>query len=117
MNAVDLSSSAVPRKVIQEIADLIARHFHPEKVILFGSYARGEPNPHSDIDLMVVMKNPAPRPRRVAPIIRLIHQHFSVAVDVVVRTPEGLALWAESPYSLSHQVLKEGVVLYENTTG
>ena len=117
MSAVGPSSSLVPRKVIQEIADLIARHFHPERIILFGSYARGEPSARSDVDLMVVMRNPPPRPRRVAPIFRLIHQYFDVPVDDVVRSPEGMALWAESPYSLSHQVLKEGVMLYENTAG
>ena len=113
MNDAVQSLSVVPRSVIQQMADLIARQFLPEKIILFGSYARGEPEGHSDVDLMVIMENPLPRPQRTAPIIRLIHQHFNVPVDVVVRSPEGHAAWAEARYSLSREVAREGIVLYE----
>jgi uncharacterized protein len=40
---------------IQELADNIARQFTPERIILFGSYARGDAGPDSDVDLLVVM--------------------------------------------------------------
>ena len=111
------SLNLIPQAVIRQIAELVAKHFQPEKIILFGSYARGEPAVHSDLDLMVIMRDPPPRPQRTAPIIRLIHQHFDVPVDVVVRTPEGHAAWAASRYSLSGQVAREGVVLYEKSRG
>ena len=40
---------------IQELANSIARDFHPERIILFGSYARGNPTPDSDVDLLVIL--------------------------------------------------------------
>ena len=45
----------VSREAIQKYADAIAREFRPEKIILFGSHAYGEPTEDSDVDLMVVM--------------------------------------------------------------
>ena len=43
------------RKQIKLTCDAIAREFHPEKIVLFGSYASGQPRPDSDVDLLVVM--------------------------------------------------------------
>lgn len=42
-------------KDIQAFAERIARNFHPERIILFGSYAWGKPTPDSDVDLLVVL--------------------------------------------------------------
>ena len=44
-----------PQKIIQTMVSLITRNFHPEKIILFGSYARGDAGPDSDADLLIVM--------------------------------------------------------------
>ena len=41
----------IPRSSIQSFADAMAREFHPERIILFGSHARGETTPDSDVDL------------------------------------------------------------------
>jgi predicted nucleotidyltransferase len=113
MNDAVQSLGVIPRNVLQQMADLVARHFRPEKIILFGKHARGEPQVHSDVDLMAIRENPPPRPHRTAPLVRLTHQHFQVPVDVVVRSPEGYAAWAKRRYSLSHEVAREGIVLYE----
>ena len=40
---------------IKQVCDLIAERYHPEKIILFGSHAYGQPTPESDVDLLVVM--------------------------------------------------------------
>ena len=45
----------VSRRAIKRFADEVARRFKPEKIILFGSYAYGQPTPDSDVDLLVVM--------------------------------------------------------------
>jgi len=46
---------SVPMDVIKDIARLIAEKFDPDKIILFGSYAYGNPEPWSDVDLLVIM--------------------------------------------------------------
>ncbi len=103
----------VARQIIDEMAGKIAERFHPEKVILFGSYARGEASEDSDIDLLVVLRSPGPRGRRSAPIIKMLAQHYALPVDVVVRTPEGLRRWGQVPGSLARAAITEGVTLYE----
>lgn len=50
-------SKKITRKTIQAIADVIAKQFKPEKIILFGSWAWGKPNAESDIDLMIIKKS------------------------------------------------------------
>ncbi len=45
----------IPQVVIHRLARQIAKQFKPQKIILFGSYARGKPRPESDVDLLVVM--------------------------------------------------------------
>lgn len=45
----------VPRAVIRQLEERIAREFRPERIMLFGSYTRGEPGPDSDVDLLVVL--------------------------------------------------------------
>jgi len=45
----------VTLREIQDLADRITRAFHPEQIILFGSYARGEPTPDSDVDFLAVV--------------------------------------------------------------
>ena len=81
-------------------------------MILFGSYARGNPNKHSDIDLMVIENTNLPiRQRGLNYGIALAD--LNTAKDVVVRTPAEYALRAESKNTLEYFVRKEGKILYE----
>ena len=98
---------------IQQIADRIADRFNPEKIILFGSYARGEAHHHSDLDLLIVMETLAPRGQRSAPIIKMLAQDYAEPIDVVVRSAQALKDWQQVPGSFAHQVLTEGIVLYD----
>ena len=45
----------IPQKAIDQVVSQIVENFKPQKIILFGSYARGNPRPESDVDLLVVM--------------------------------------------------------------
>jgi predicted nucleotidyltransferase len=113
MEARQSWAGSVPREVIQHMADMIAQHFHPDKVILFGSYARGQANENSDIDLMVLLEEAPPEGRRSAPMIRLLVEHFPFPVDVVVRTTSGFEQWRHVVGSLVREVAREGIVLYD----
>lgn len=110
MNAIE---AHIDNATIEAIAQLIVERFEPEQVILFGSYARGEEGSHSDVDLLVVLRAGAGRLPPGNPIRRAIAERFVLPVDVLIRSPEVLAEQRNDPYSLMHQVLEEGKVLYE----
>lgn len=98
---------------IRAVAQFIADRFDPEQVILFGSYARGEEGEHSDVDLLVILRNDEIKQRRGNPIRRAIAERFVLPIDVVIRATKDVDKRRNDPYSLIHQALEEGVVLYE----
>lgn len=52
-----LKTTATERDIAEVVAQIV-EHFHPQQVVLFGSYAYGTPTPDSDVDLLVVMETP-----------------------------------------------------------
>ena len=98
--------------VLEEIVRRIVEAVHPEKIILFGSYARGNPNEHSDLDLMVVAPSDAPRWQRTKPILKAL-RGVLFPKDIVWYTPDEIEDWRGVPSSLVGYALQEGRVLYE----
>jgi len=84
----------------------------PEKIILFGSWARGDANEGSDIDLLVVEKSSLPRYKRAARYRRAVAGMFA-AKDIVVWSPEEIDEWKSVPNAFITTILREGRVLYE----
>jgi predicted nucleotidyltransferase len=76
----------IPQKAIDQVVKQIVEKFTPQKIILFGSYARGDYRPESDVDLLVVMETPL---REVKQPIE-IHRHSDImfGLDLVVYTPK-----------------------------
>ncbi len=115
MNTVTLESKSVDgiltKTAIQEVVDAIAEHFDPEKIVLFGSYARGNPKPDSDLDLLVVMDSSEPRHRRAAPI-RLLFRPTRCPMDILVYTPEEIAYWNGTVNHIVTEALNTGRTLY-----
>ena len=105
--------SVIPMETIREMGKLIGERFHPEKVILFGSYARGEGGINSDVDLMIVMESSAPRFERSVPIRSALSEHWIEPIDVIVRSPEVLDRNKDIPGTLEYEAIRDGVVLYE----
>jgi predicted nucleotidyltransferase len=81
--------SPVTEARLQEIAQRIVEAFDPERIILFGSYATGQPTPDSNVGLLVVMGNGDPPARRSAEIARTLLD-IPFPIDIMVRTPEEL---------------------------
>ncbi len=96
---------------IQSIASEIARRFHPNKILLFGSYAYGKPTPDSDVDLLVTMRTPL-RPVEQASRIRK-EVDFPFPVDLLVRTPEQIDKRLAMGDGFIRDVTCRGKVLYE----
>lgn len=101
-------------QVKQEVLDKIIRRIvevaQPEKIILFGSAARGEMGPNSDVDLLVI-KSGAHR-RRVAQAIYMNLIGVGQAVDVVVVTPEDIERYRDAFALVIEPALREGRVVY-----
>ena len=98
------------QQVLDEIIRRIVETAQPEKIILFGSAARGEMGPHSDVDLLVIKSN-VHRRRLTQAIYRNL---FGVgqAVDVIVVTPEDIERYQDSFALVIEPALREGEVVY-----
>ena len=98
---------------IREMGRLIGERFQARRVVLFGSYARGQADENSDVDLLVVMDSDAPWLERSVPIRKALSERWIEPVDVIVRSPRIFEEKKNQPYTLEHEAMKDGVVLYE----
>jgi len=88
------------------------KRYHPEKIILFGSSARGEIDKNSDLDFVVVKKTKKRFIERLIEVSRLLGNDIS-DVDVFVYTPDEFQRMIEWENPFIENVLKEGKILYE----
>lgn len=100
--------------LIQTMTDRIVQDFNPLRIILFGSHARGDAGPESDIDLLVVFPQVANK-RLAAVAIRRTPADLPVCKDVVVTTPEEIARRGDLIGTVLRPALREGKVLYERS--
>jgi uncharacterized protein len=97
---------------IPEMIDRIVREFDPERIILFGSHARGDANRWSDIDLLVVFENVQDR-RGMTVSIRRLLRDLPISKDIVVTDDEEIAQHKDKVGSVLRPALREGKVMYE----
>lgn len=107
---LDVSVGKSLRPAIQKIV----RELAPQKVVLFGSYAYGSPNPHSDVDLLVIMETDQPHKERSWAVSRLLLPR-PFPVDILVKTPDEVQEALESGDFFLKEILTRGVVLYERS--
>lgn len=98
---------------LPSVVERVVEGFDPLKVVLFGSRARGDAGPHSDVDLLVVMPDGIDDERRVTVEIRRLLRDMPVAKDVVVTTPEEIERRGDLVGTVLRPALREGKVLYE----
>ncbi|MGA3323097.1 MAG: nucleotidyltransferase domain-containing protein [Terriglobia bacterium] len=98
--------------LIDDIVRRIVETAHPEKIILFGSRARGDARPNSDFDLLVIKESDEPGYRRDAPLYVAL-AGLNVPVDVMVYTPEEVTDWSAVPQAFITTAVREGKVVYE----
>ena len=99
------------KKALAEIVQSVVEAAQPDKIILFGSAARGEMGLNSDIDLLVIKSGKFNRDR----VTRNIYRNLSAAaaVDALVVTPEVLEQYGDSPYLVYYPALREGKIIYD----
>lgn len=107
-----VDSSNAMLDTIQAAVDRIVAMEHPEKVILFGSYARGDAHAGSDIDLMVIAKEVSNRGQAMLALHRIVG-YVGVGVDVLIYSEQEIERRGQVPGTLLYQALREGKVLYD----
>jgi len=101
----------VDMKEIKDLTSQIAREFSPERIILFGSYAYGQPGNDSDVDLLVVLPFKGKPVRKAIEIRNKINA--GVPLDLIVRTPEQVADRVAQNDWFMREILERGHTLYE----
>lgn len=94
------------------IVERLVGEFNTDQIVLFGSYAWGEPDTDSDIDLLVVVPDSDQPPYRRATRAYRSLRDIGVAVDVIVNTRQDIERSRGVTTSLAHKVLSQGKILY-----
>ena len=97
---------------IKAFARRIAEEFHPERIILFGSYAYGTPGPESDVDILVVLPFEGKNFRMSLEILKRVNPKFMV--DLLARRPEDTQWRYRYGDPLIREAIDHGKVLYES---
>jgi uncharacterized protein len=111
-----------PRYPVHRIADqlrpyleVIIERFHPQQIVLFGSYAYGHPSPDSDVDLLIVKaidKSPVSDATSIRRAIRhLRHSVANLPLDIMVRSPEDLRARIDHRADFHEEILSRGLNL------
>jgi predicted nucleotidyltransferase len=102
-------SPNIPLAAIRRFARQIAERFHPDKIILFGSYAYGTPHAESDVDLLVIM----PAANAIDQSIRItLAFEYPFSLDLIVRTPRQVERGLKDGNWFLREVMAKGKVLY-----
>lgn len=96
---------------IQAAVRTLAEVAQPERIVLFGSYARGDAREDSDLDLLVIESEVADRARQMVRLRRLLRP-LRLPVDLVVFSSADVARWGKEPGGVLYWALREGKTLY-----
>ena len=101
----------VTTEAIKNFGDLIAERFSPEKIILFGSYAYGNPTNDSDVDLLVIMPHEGSTREAAVSVKNSLPRLFPI--DLLVRSQEELTRRLARNDFFIQEILDRGTILYE----
>ena len=102
----------VDESLLKEIVRRLVEAVDPDRIVLFGSRARGDARPDSDLDLLIIKDTDEPAYRRTAPAYRAL-SGLGVPKDIIWRTPAEVEDWSAVPTYVTTRALGEGKVLYE----
>lgn len=107
-------ASQVPEEDLRDIVRRIVEVADPEKIILFGSAARGTMGPNSDLDLLVIKRGDYHHLTAAQEIYRALRD-IGYAKDIIVVTPEEVAEYGDCFALVLYPALREGKVIYERS--
>ena len=98
--------------LLDHVTNAIVKRFHPKRIVVFGSHARREARPDSDLDLFIEMETPRRPPERAIEVSELFGLR-PWSMDIVVYTPEEVLRLRHVTGTRISVIEKEGKVLYE----
>ncbi len=102
----------ITKNKIEEAVGILRDAARPQRIILFGSYARGDAKEDSDLDFLVV-ESRVPDQRMEMVRLRRVLRPLRIPVDVIVATEDQVEEWGALPGTALYYALKEGEVVYE----
>ncbi len=96
---------------IQNLVQIISQKFNPLKIVLFGSYASGNPTPESDVDLFIIVDSQKPVWQLASEISMALDHMFPL--DLIVKTKQDVERRLAMGDYFIEDILAEGKVLYE----
>jgi uncharacterized protein len=108
---MEVKMEKISRRTISSFARRVARQFKPEKIILFGSYAYGQPTEDSDVDILVIMPFEGRNPEKATEIWMATKPKFPI--DIMVRKPAELKKRLKMGDFFLREITEKGKVLYE----
>ena len=103
---------SIDETTLREIVRRLVEAIDPDRIVLFGSRARGDAGPDSDLDLLIVKESDELRHRRAIPAYNAL-AGLGIPTDIICRTPAEIAEWSRVPNHVVTQAIREGRVLYE----
>jgi predicted nucleotidyltransferase len=101
----------IPREKIDAAVRILADAAKPARIVMFGSYARGDADEGSDLDLLVIEPQVEDRAREMVRLGRLL-EPLRIPVDILVYSTDDVARWGHQPGSALYWALREGTVMH-----
>ncbi len=104
------------RSLVRQVAERLARSYHPEKIVLFGSYASGDVDEESDVDLLIIKETSLPFHRRGGEVRALLRPlRLALPMDIIVLTPEEVDEQLRRGNVFLESIIREGEVLFDRS--
>ena len=106
------------RQTLSVVVEKLKREYKPQKIILFGSYAYGNPGEDSDLDLLILKKTSRRRVDRFVRVKRIIYDpDRKIPISPLILTPKELADRLRMGDDFINEIIQKGEVLYEGRAG
>jgi predicted nucleotidyltransferase len=103
---------AVDDALLADLTRLLRESANPTRIILFGSHARGNPRPDSDMDVLVIVPHVDDRMAEMVRLSRVLSP-LRLPVDLLVVSTDAFEYWCHTPGNIYSAALADGKVLYE----
>ncbi|MCK4259287.1 MAG: nucleotidyltransferase domain-containing protein [Halanaerobiales bacterium] len=104
------------QEFINFVLEKIISFYHPEKVYLFGSQARGDATKDSDIDFLIVNNSTVPKRQRALKFRKTLRGNYMYPVDILIYTPTEFQTEQEIKGTIAYHATKEGTLIYGSQT-
>ncbi|MHA1271289.1 MAG: nucleotidyltransferase domain-containing protein [Candidatus Helarchaeota archaeon] len=104
--------------ILSKVVDTLKRNYKPLKIILFGSYAYGNPKENSDIDILIIKNTVKRRVDRIVLVKKLIYNpNRKIPISPIVYTPDELNERLRIGDDFIQEIIEKGIILYEKKIG